>query len=79
MTANWYVYMASAFALSIGAAELPAIKYADIPIRVYRMVHTTGKSQPGGDRAGLFSELKVVILSWVNRAAKIPPISGMAI
>ena len=78
LTANWYVYIASALALSMGSAVLRAIKYADIPISVYRIVHTTGNSQPGGDKEGLISVLNVFMLSLVSRAASTPTISGIA-
>ena len=78
LTASWYVYIVRAFALSIGAALLCAIKYADIPISVYRIVHTIGNSQPGGDKDGVSSVLKIFILFLVNRAARAPTISGIA-
>ena len=78
LTINWYVYIARAFALSIGAALLCAIRYADIPISVYRIVHTIGNNQPGGDEAGFSSVLKRFILFCVNRAARAPTISGIA-
>ena len=63
-------------ALSFGFPDVSTI-YDAIPIRIYRIVHTTGNSQPGGDRPGLVIELKVSILFRVRSAERLPTARGM--
>ena len=53
-------------------------RYDAIPIRIYRIVQTTGNSQPGGDRGGLLTDAKVSMLFCVNSAERLPTASGMA-
>jgi hypothetical protein len=48
-------------------------------MRVYRMVQTTGKSQPGGDRGGFSRAEKAIMLSLVSRAARVPTARGIRI
>lgn len=54
-------------------------KYDAIPISMYRMVQTIGKSNAGGDRGGLVTASNVCILFWVKRAESPPTKSGRAI
>lgn len=54
------------------------IKYDAIPISTYRMVHTIGKSHPGGDSFGFASVLNVIIASLVINDETNPTISGIA-
>lgn len=53
-------------------------RYDAIPIRIYRIVQTTGNSHPGGARTGLLIDSKVSILFRVRSADKLPTASGMA-
>lgn len=69
------LYMARA--LSFGFPDV-STRYDAIPIRIYRIVQTTGNSQPGGERAGFMIELKVSILFLVRNADKLPTVSGIA-
>ena len=64
-------------ALSFGFPDV-STRYDAIPIRIYRIVHTTGNSQPGGARPGLVIELKVSILFRVRSADRLPTARGMA-
>lgn len=45
---------------------------------MYRIVQTTGNSQPGGANAGLIIELKVSMLFCVRSADRPPTASGIA-
>lgn len=67
----------TARALSFGLLEV-ITRYDAIPIRIYRIVQTTGNSQSGGDRSGFVMELKVSILFLVRNADKLPTASGIA-
>ena len=40
---------------TLSTAIADELRYAAAPIMRYSSVHTTGKSQPGGDRGGLLS------------------------
>ncbi len=54
-----------------------AARYDAIPIRIYRIVHTTGNSHPGGESFGLFIVSNVCIPFRVSSADRIPTPSGM--
>ena len=53
-------------------------RYDAIPIRIYNIVQTTGNSQPGGAKNGLFIDSKVSILFRVRSTDKQPTARGKA-
>lgn len=67
-------------ALLISICGFPDTKtrYEAIPIRIKRTVHTTGKSQPGGDSAGLLIVSKVSMPPRVISADNPPTSRGIA-
>ena len=54
-------------------------RYEAIPIRMYKIVHTTGNSHPGGESSGLFNDWKTSIPPRVKSADKPPTASGSTI
>ena len=52
-------------------------RYDAIPMRIYRIVQTTGNSQLGGAKNGLLIKSKVSILFRVRSADIIPIASGI--
>ena len=54
------------------------IMYDDIPIKIYRNVHTIGKIYVGGLKAGLFSEAYIDIFP-LKKADKDPTAKGIRI
>ncbi len=54
-------------------------RYEAIPIRMYKIVHATGNSHPGGESGGLFSDRKASMPPRVKSADKPPTASGSAI
>lgn len=48
-------------------------------MRMYRIDQTTGKSQPGGESGGLFSDAKLSMLPMLISADNAPTPSGIAI
>ena len=64
-------------ALSFGFPDVTT-RYEAIPIKIYRIVHTTGNSQPGGASSGFVIALKVSILFRVRREDRLPSARGMA-
>lgn len=52
-------------------------RYDAIPMRIYRIVQTTGNSQLGGAKNGLLIKSKVSILFRVKNADIIPTASGI--
>lgn len=69
-------YISNAYVFSSESER--TIIYDAIPISMYRMVHTTGKSHPGGDNLGFTSVLNVVIASLVINDETNPTINGIA-
>lgn len=54
------------------------IKKLATPIRIYKMVHATGKSHPGGAKGGLFIVSNAPMASLVKKAESAPTINGIA-
>lgn len=52
--------------------------YEDIPIKIYSMVHTMGKTAEGGLKAGLFNVIYTDVFP-LNREDNAPTASGMSI
>jgi len=78
-TSSWYVYNFSACNIASLFAPEVSTRYDDIPIKIYKTVHTTGNSHPGGANGGLFSRANCSILPRVNSADTAPTSNGMAI
>lgn len=75
LNTSWTPYTAKA--ASFGFPDV-STRYDAIPIRIYKIVQTTGNSQPGGARAGLLMDAKAAMLFCVRRADRLPVASGMA-
>ena len=71
-------YRVSAFLLCISVLFSHTM-YEAIPIRIKRIVHTTGKSHEGGESGGLLRDAKLCILSDVRSAESPPTKRGIAI
>ena len=68
-----------AFSIFSCSAPEVSIRYELIPIRMYRMVHTTGKSQFGGERGGFTIVSNISIPPLVRKAETTPTNNGTAI
>ena len=67
-----------ASAISSNSASEVRIKYEDIPIKVYNIVHATGNNHGGGASGGFSTIEKTSILFCVSNAAIAPTIRGIA-
>lgn len=71
-------YIARALLIAICGFPDTKTRYEAIPISIKRTVHTTGKSQPGGESDGLLIVSKVSMLPRVISADNPPTRRGIA-
>ena len=78
LTASCTPYSPSVrFFAACGASDFQIRKLAQ-PISRYRIVHTTGNTQPGGDSGGCAKAANCAMLSIVSQAASPPTASGIS-